>query len=141
MSKLTSVEKIKTLKTIRGKDLKIRYSQDNLDDALVNQRQSFDKNGDTLTPITPLLLARQVNTNNPTIARLGNSEPRHISACFGSTDNKSGESNFIVVIPYSPSDTNHNLHIQEIFNYISLSQKLQPKSPLNLTYQGENSNP
>ena len=136
---MTSIEKIKTLKTIRGKDLKIRYSQDNLQDALVNQRQYFDENSDTLTPVTPLLLARQVNTNNPTIARLGNSEPRYISTCFGSTDNKSSESNFMVVIPYNPGDTNHNLHIQEILNYTSASQNLQPKSPLKLTYQGENS--
>lgn len=138
VSKLTSVERIKTLKTIRGKDLKIRYSQDNLDDALVNQRQYFDKNGDTLTPITPLVLARQVDTNNPTIARLSNSEPRHISTCFGSTDNKSGESNFKIIVPYHPGDANHNEHIQEIADYTSSSQSVEPKSPLSLTYYGEN---
>jgi hypothetical protein len=134
-----SIAKIKTLKTIRGKDLKIRYTQDNLEDTLISQRQYFDKNGDILTPITDILLIRQVYPPSPTIARIGNSKPRHILVCFGSTGNKSGETNFMVMIPYNPGDANHNLHIQEISNYISLSQELHPKSPLSLTYQGENS--
>lgn len=129
--------KIKSLKTVRGRDIKIRYTQDNLDDALVNQRQYFDGDGNQLTPITPLLLARQVPTNNPTIDRLGNAEPRYISACFGSPQNSSGESNFKIVVPYAPGDINQIEQIREIRNYISPSQFLEPKSPLSLAYHGE----
>jgi NADPH-dependent curcumin reductase CurA len=33
----SSTEKIKSLKTVRGKDVKIRYTQDDFEDALVNQ--------------------------------------------------------------------------------------------------------
>ena len=43
-----SVDKIKKLKTIRGKDIKLRYTQDNLEDALINQRQYFDEDGNKL---------------------------------------------------------------------------------------------
>jgi hypothetical protein len=137
----SSAEKVKSLKTVRGKDIKIRYTQDDFEDALVNQRQFYDENGDILTPITPLLLDRQVATVNPTIGRLGNSEPRYISVCFGSPSNQSGESQFKVLIPYGPGDLNHVAHIKEIFDYVSLSQFLDPKSPLGLTYHGENYNP
>lgn len=137
----SSAERVKSLKTIRGRDIKIRYTQDNFEDALINQRQYFDENGDILTPITPLLLARQVGTSNPTIDRLGNSEPRYISACFGSPVNSSGESEFKIFIPYVPGDVNHNEHIKEIVNYTSPSQFLEPKSPLSLNYHGENHNP
>ena len=138
MSKLTSIEKIKILKTIRGKDLKIRYTQDDLKDTLVNQRQYYDNNGAELTPITPLLLARQVSTNNPTIDRLGNAEPRYVSACFGSPDNSLGESNFKVIVPYAPGDVNQIEQIKEVRSYTSLSEFLSPKSPLSLSYHGEN---
>ena len=137
----SSAEKIKSLKTIRGRDIKIRYTQDDFEDALVNQRQFYDENGDILTPVTPLLLARQVGTNNPTIDRLGNSEPRYISACFGSPVNSAGESEFKTIIPYVPGDVNHAEHIKEIFDFISASEFLDPKSPLGLTYHGENYNP
>lgn len=137
----SSVEKIKSLKTVRGKDIKLRYTQDDFEDALINQRLFYDENGDILTPITSLLLARQIGTVNPTIDRLGNSEPRYISACFGSPTNQSGESQFKAIIPYSPGDPNHVEHIKEIFDYVSASQFLDPKSPLNLTYHGENYNP
>jgi hypothetical protein len=135
---LTSAETIKTFKTVRGRDLKIRYTQDNLEDALINQRQYYDENGDELTPITPSLLARQVATNNPTIDRLGNTEPRHISACFGSPDNKTGESNFKIVVPYAPGDNNQIEQIKEVYDYTSTSAFFSPKSPLSLTYHGEN---
>lgn len=133
-----SATTIKTLKTVRGRDLKIRYTQDNLEDALINQRQYYDKNGDELTPVTFSLLARQVATNNPTIDRLGNADPRHISACFGSPDNKSGESNFKIIVPYAPGDDNQMEQIKEVRSYVSASTFLSPKSPLNLTYHGEN---
>jgi hypothetical protein len=129
---------IKTLKTVRGRDLKIRYTQDNLEDALVNQRQYYDENGDKLTPVTPSLLARQVATNNPTIDRIGNAEPRYISACFGSPDNKSGESNLKIIVPYAPGDNNQMEQIKEVRGHISVSTFLSPKSPLSLTYYGEN---
>lgn len=134
----TSAETIKTFKTVRGKDLKIRYTQDNLEDALITQRQYYDENGDGLTPVTQSLLARQVATNNPTIDRLGGTEPRYISACFGSPENKSGESNFKIVVPYAPGDSNQLEQIKEVRGYISASTLLSPKSPLSLTYYGEN---
>ncbi|MDF0553870.1 hypothetical protein [Kamptonema sp. UHCC 0994] len=137
----SSAEKVKSLKTVRGKDIKIRYTQDDFEDALVNQRTYLDENGDSLTPITPLLLARQVGTPNPTIDRLGNSEPRYISACFGSPVNSSGESEFKVILPYAPGDTSHAEHIKEVFSYVSPSQFLDPKTPLSLSYHGENYNP
>lgn len=133
----TSAEKIKSLKTVRGKDLKIRYTQDNSEDALVTQRQYYDENGDELTPVTPLLLARQIATNNPTIDRLGNAEPRYISACFGSPQNKLGESNFKVIVPYAPGDNNQIEQVKEVYAYISASAFLS-RSPLSLTYHGEN---
>lgn len=135
-----SPQKAKLFKTVRGKDLKIRYTQDNFEDALINQRQFYDASGVILTPITPKLLVRQVTTNNPTIARLGNSEPRYVSTCFGSIATDSGESNFKVVIPYSPGDSDHNEHIKEIYNFTSLSVNLDPKFPLSLRYYGENRN-
>ena len=133
-----SVDKITRLKTVRGKDVKIRYTQDTLEDALINQRQYFDEDGNQLTPITPLLLARQVPTNNPTIDRLGKSEPRYVSACFGSPTNLSGQSEYRVVIPYAPGDANQMEQIKEIRNYASSSSFLVPQSALALTYQGEN---
>lgn len=133
-----SSEKIRNLKTVRGRDIKLRYTQDNFEDALINQRQYLDDNGVELTPVTPLLLARQVTTNNPTINRLGNAEPRYISACFGSPENSSGESNFKIFIPYAPGDNNQIEQIREVRNYISPSQFLMPSSPLALTYHGEN---
>jgi hypothetical protein len=135
-----SVEKIKSLKTIRGKDLKVRYTQDDFEDALINQRLYYDENGDILTPITSLLLARQVTPSNPTIDRLGNSEPRYILACFGSPSNQSGESQFKSIIPYSPGDLSHIAHIKEIIDYVSLSQFLEPKMPLAMIYHGESYN-
>ncbi len=134
---MTSVEKIKTLKTIRGKDLKIRYTQDNLEDTLINQRQFYDEGGNTLTPVTPKLLERQVTTNNPTIAKTGSVQPRYVSVCFGS-QTKPGERSYKIIIPYSSRDANHNEHIQEISGYTSSSSLLEPNSPLSLTYHGEN---
>lgn len=135
---MTSEGKIKTLKTVRGKDLKIRYTQDDAEDALVNQRQYYDNNGAQLAPVTALLLARQVETNNPTIDRIGGAEPRYISACFGSPDNSSRESNFKIIVPYAPGDINQIEQIKEVRSYISASNLLAPKSPLSLTYHGEN---
>jgi len=135
---VSSVDKVETLKTVRGKDIKLRYTQDNLEDALINQRQYFDKDSNQLTPVTPLLLARQVPTSNPTIDRLGKSDPRHISACFGSPTNLSGQSEYKVLIPYAPGDANQVEQIKEIRDYVSSSSFLIPQLPLALTYQGEN---
>lgn len=132
-----SVGKIRNLKTVRGRDIKLRYTQDNYEDALVNQRQYYDDDGNELTPITPLLLARQVQTNNPTIDRLGKSEPRYVSVCFGSPNNSSGQSDFKILIPYAPGDPNQIEQIKEIRDYVSPNQ-LTPNSPLALTYHGEN---
>lgn len=133
-----SVSKIKKLETIRGKDIKLRYTQDNLEDALINQRQYFDGDGNQLTPITPLLLARQVLTSNPTVDRLGKSEPRYVSACFGSPNNLSGQSEYKIFVPYAPGDVNQSEQIREVRSYISSSSFLVPKSPLALSYRGEN---
>lgn len=130
--------KAKTLRTVRGKDLKIRYTQDDLVDALISQRQFYDQDGLILAPITPKLLERQVETNNPTIPRLGGREPRYVATCFGSVATVSGESNFNVIIPYAPGDANHNECLREIFNYVSPSDNLNPKSPLSVSYHGGN---
>lgn len=136
-----SESKTKTRRTVRGKDLKIRYTQDDLAEGLINQRQFYDQDGIMLAPITPKLLERQVETNNPTIPRLGGASPRYVATCFGSAATISGESNFVVLIPYPPSDNNNHVeHLREIFNYVSLSSNLSPKSPLNISYYGENRN-
>ncbi|MEG4371639.1 hypothetical protein QUB29_19475 [Microcoleus sp. B4b_D2] len=133
-----SARRIKSLKTIRGRDIKLRYTQDNLEDVLINQRQYYDNNGAELTPITSLLLARQVATNNPTTDRMKNAEPRYVSACFGSPSNILGESNFKIIIPYAPGDVSQLEQIKEVRTYVSLSDYLFPKSLLSLTYHGEN---
>lgn len=132
--------KAKTLRTVRGKDLKIRYTQDDLVDVLVNQRQFYDQDGLILAPVTPKLLERQVETNNPTIPRFGGGNPRYVSTCFGSVTTLSGESNFLIVIPFVPGDPNHSEHLREIFNYVSPSSNLSPKLPLKVSYYGENAN-
>ncbi|MEZ2280385.1 MAG: hypothetical protein ACBR12_26125 [Microcoleus sp.] len=118
--------------------MKIRYTQDSFEDTVISQRQFYDENGVAITPVTPKLLERQVVTNNPIIAKIGTLEPRSVSVCFGSSVNKSGESKFKVVIPYHPRDADHNEQIQEVLNYTSSSQSVEPKSPLRLTYSGEN---
>lgn len=133
---MTSDIKIKSLKTIRGKDLKIRYTQDNFEDVLINQRQFLDETGNTLTPVSPKLLERQVTTNNPTIAKTGSTQPRHVSACFGSPNNP-GERSYKIIIPYHPTEAGHSEQIQEIMNHNSPSQLLEPSSPLRLIYYGE----
>lgn len=135
---VSSVEKLKKLKTIRGQDIKLRYTQDNSEDALINQRQYFDEEGNQLTPITPLLLARQVPTNNPIIDKLGKSKPRYLSTCFGSPTNLTEQSEYKVLIPYIPGDLYHLEHIKEIRDYVSSSSFLVPQSPLAVSYQGEN---
>lgn len=136
---MSADEKIKTLRTVRGKDLKIRYTQDNLIDGLINQRQFYDQDGQILAPITTKLLERQViGDNSPIIPRLGGIEPRTVATCFGSAVNVSGESNFIVIIPYAPGDASHNEHLREVFDFVSLSPNLDPPSPLSVNYRGEN---
>ncbi|MEG4419382.1 hypothetical protein QUA70_12335 [Microcoleus sp. LAD1_D5] len=136
---MSADERIKTLRTVRGKDLKIRYTQDNLVDALINQRQFYDQNGQILAPTTPKLLERQIMGNNsPIIARIGGIEPRFVAACFGSAVNVSGESNFTVLIPYAPGNTAHNEHIREILTFVSPSSNLSPPFPLSVNYHGEN---
>lgn len=134
-----SLKKAKTFRTIRGKDLKLRYTKDSLTDGLIVQRQFYDQNSYVLTPITPKLLERQVSgSNSPPVLGLGNTEPRYIKACFGSVATESAESNFKIVVPYAPGDPNHNEHLREIFDYISPSPNLNPRSPLNISYHGEN---
>lgn len=136
---MTSAKKIKNLKTLRGKDLKIRYTQDDFEDILINQRQYLDETGNTLTPVSSKLLERQVATNNPTITitKTGSTQPRNVSTCFASP-NKPGERNYKVIIPYHPTEVGHNEHIQEILDYNALSELLEPKTPLSATYYGEN---
>ncbi len=135
-----SPKKAKTFRTVRGKDLKIRYTKDNLNDCLVVQRQFYDQNNQILSPITRKLIDRQVTGNNsPPVLGVESIRPRCIAACFGSVSTDSGESNFKVIIPYAPGDSNHNEHLREIFNYASLSPNLSPAFPLNVSYHGENS--
>ncbi|MEG5045961.1 hypothetical protein [Microcoleus sp. B4-C1] len=134
----TSEAKLRILRTIRGKDLKIRYTQDNLNEVLINQRQFYDEDGRILSPITPKLLERLIiGENSPIVARISRIEPRTAKACFTSAVNVSGESNFTVIIPYSPGDFAHNEHIREITDFISSSPNLSPPSPISVSYQGE----
>jgi len=136
---VSSASKVKARKTIRGVDIKLRYSLDEGGEGLVNQRQYFDDSGSLLTPITPTLLARQVlGMNSPGLEKVGKIEPRYVSACFASPTNLSGESNFKVVIPYAPGDVNQTEQIKEIRDYVPSSSFLVPTTPLALTYQGEN---
>ena len=134
-----SDEKVKTLRTVRGKDVKIRYTQDNLEEALISQRLFYDQNEVLLTPSTPKLLERQVATNDP-IIQSGERKPRHVAMCFGSIATLSGESNFTVMIPYHPGDASHSEHLKEMFSYSSSSQNLIPQQPLKVSYHGENTN-
>jgi len=132
-----SAKKAKTFRTIRGKDLKILYTKDNLIDCLVVQRLFYDQNNHILTPVTTKLLERQVAGNSsPPLLNLGTIEARHVTTCFASVVTESGESNFKVIIPYAPSDS-HNEHIQEIFAYTSPSPNLNPAFALNISYHGE----
>lgn len=128
------------MKTVRGVDLTLRYTSDNLIDSLINQRQFFDENGVLLAPITPKLLARQVQPSTPSLLRLGGLKPRTATACFGSSVNVTGESNFTVIVPYAPGDPGHSEHLREIFNYISPSANLDPPRALNVSYDGESKN-
>jgi hypothetical protein len=134
-----SLKKVKTFQTVRGKDLRIRYTKDNLVDILIVQRQFYDQSNQILSPITPKLLERQViGDNSPARLSLKNAELRHIIACFGSVATVLGESNFKVIIPYAPTDPNHKEQLREIFNYVSSSSNLNPPSALNISYHGEN---
>jgi len=132
-----SLKKTKTFRTVRGKDLKIRYTQDNLIDRLIVQRQFYDQNGQILTPITTKLLERVTGNNSPPVLGLEN-EPRYVITCFGSIATESGESNFKVIIPYAPGDPSHNEQLREMFNYVSPSTNLNPSFALNINYHGEN---
>ena len=125
-------------RTVRGKDLRIRYTQDNSQEILINQRQFYDGNGVILSPITSKLLEREVLVDNP-LPQSKAFTPRRVVSCFASK-NISGKSEFSTIIPYCPGDINHKLQIQELTNYVSHSQNLDPPRPLNLMYYGENRN-
>jgi len=133
-----SPQKAKTLKTVRGLDITLRYTQDNSIDALINQRQFYDQDGMLLAPITPKLLERQVQPSTPSLPRLGGVKPRIIKACFGSF-NTSGESNFQIIVPYAPGDFSHGEQLREVFAYVSSSGNLYPSIALNVSYHGEDS--
>jgi hypothetical protein len=130
---VSSVSKISKRKTIRGSDIKLRYSLDEGSEGLVNQRQYFGESGLPLTPITPTLLARQViGVNSPGLARVGEINPRYVTACFPSPLNLSGESNFKIIIPYAPGDSDQLEQIREIAGF-----QAQIGNLLSLAYHGE----
>jgi hypothetical protein len=135
-----SPKKAKILKTVRGIDLTLRYTSDNLVDSLINQRQFFDQDKIALAPVTPKLLERQVQPSTPSISRLVAIDPRFVKVCFGSVANVSGESNFQIIIPYAPGDAGHKEHLREIFAYVSSSANINPSTALNVSYYGENKN-
>ena len=129
---MSSVGKINIRKTIRGLDVKLRYSLDEGGEGLVNQRQYFDDSGSLLTPVTPALSTRQVlGINSPGLGKVGKIEPRHAVACFAST-NLSGEGSFKVVIPFAPGDSSQVQQLREIADFQS-----QLGTPLSLVYYGE----
>lgn len=130
---MSSVGKLNTRKTIRGIDIKLRYSLDEGGEGLVNQRQYFNESGSLLSPITPALMTRQVlGINSPVPGKVGKVEPRYVTACFASPTNLTGESNFKVVIPYAPGDSNQTQQIREIADFQS-----ELGIPLSLVYYGE----
>lgn len=135
---MSSSLRITTLKSIRGKDIKLRYTQDDFEDALVNQRTYFDDGATLLTPITSKLLERQVSPPDPALEKMGGGNPRHAICCFGSPLNQLGESHFKVIIPFCPGDDNLNLQIAELKGYNSPSHFLEPKKILAIKYHGEN---
>jgi len=135
-----SPKKASVMRTIRGVDVTIRYTSDDLVDSLINQRQFFDQDNTALLPVTSKLLERHVQPSTPSISRLVGIDPRFVKVCFGSVANISGESNFQVIIPYAPGDAGHKEHLREIFAYVSFSANINPSTPLNVGYYGENRN-
>lgn len=102
------------LKVRRYKDIGIYYDSDFGFTTILRQRTYKTENGEIQTPITPLLLARQVETDCkiPVVAAF---EARYINACFANPDNDTGESNLKVIVPYRGTDeVNHKGQIKEI---------------------------
>jgi len=104
--------------TRRYKDLVIRYSSDFNFDILLRHRIYKTEDGTIETPITPMLLARQVESDCKPPKRTFNE--RHVIACFANPDTKTGESNLKAIIPYLPNTVEHKTHIQEIKAYTNV---------------------
>lgn len=97
--------------TRRYKDRIIRYTSDVGRDYIFSQRTYTNPN----TPITPLLTAREITTNEKP-PRSKPFEARKSVACFLSSNNRQGFSERSVIIPYAPVDDLFMEHIKEIAN-------------------------
>lgn len=109
----------------RFRNIKIRYTRDNGRDKVVVQRTYVNvDDGTAQTPITPLLLAREIT--EPWVLEPREGRDRHIESCFV-VNNK--ESVFRSIIPYHPNDPNIKNHAREIRDYPGI---------VSATYKGEN---
>ncbi len=127
------------LQTRRYKDLKLLYSKDDGTDIPIRIRTRIGSDSALgspryLTPVTPLLLARQTTMVCPvTTAK----NVRHAVACYGIPGNVSGEGNYSVPIVYHPTDGNHQQQLREVINYVTTSTVASPQNVLSVTYYGE----
>lgn len=100
-------------KTRRYSDLKVRYTTDYQQNVIVRQRVYKAQDGTSETPITPLLESRLVNTDCP-LRNPGWLELRNIVACFSNNSNATGQSEYTVIAPFNPGDSNLLAHIKEV---------------------------
>lgn len=111
----------------RLRDIKIRYTKDMGSDKIIAQRVYVNvDDGTAITPITPLLLARQVPSD--WVVEPKEEEYRNVEVCF-IVNNK--ESNFRAIVPYRPEDPDLKNHVREIKFYPGIAKA---------TYRGENRN-
>lgn len=93
------------------------YDTDDNRTVLRSQRV-YVKNSDIsvqLSPITPLLQARVINTNNK-IEKFPE-KIRHLKTFVTNTDNTTGWSELMMNMPYNPSSPLLEAHIKEIIEY------------------------
>ena len=99
----------------RYQDLKVQYDRDNGSIVLLRQRVYRSRDGEIETPITSLLLARVIETDNAVPPR--SYTPRRLLACFENDQNRLGQTELTAFIPYAPGDPNLKNHAQEILNF------------------------
>lgn len=101
--------------TRRYDSLKYRYTNDFNDDLIKVQRAYKNNDGTYVTAITNLFFSRVLSTPYKIIPT--EFTPRHIKTYVLNADNVRKYSEFIVSIPFLPTEVNHKAHIQEILAY------------------------
>jgi DNA-directed RNA polymerase beta subunit len=99
----------------RYQDLKFTYDRDNSSTQLLRQRVYRSRDGTIETPITSLLLARVVETEDAVPPRTYT--PRRVIACFENPQNRVGQTELTAFIPYRPGDPNLVNHAREILTF------------------------